>query len=87
MAMMTKINSLRFSVVIAENGADPGSAEWSAYAASCLNQQESELNKLPAWMEELKESKAEEDRCVLGQIRRWLELADHMLPFARERNE
>jgi len=87
LAKMTKINSLRFSVVITGNGVDPSSAEWGAHAASCFNQQESDLNKLPAWMEELKESKVEEDRCALGQIRRWLEFADHMLPFARERNE
>ena len=80
---MIKTNSLIFSVVIAGKGLDPGLAEWSAHNTECLNQQSPGLNKLPAWMEELKESKVEEDRCAFGQIKRWLEFADQALPFAR----
>ncbi|HKV91982.1 MAG TPA: hypothetical protein VJW20_05495 [Candidatus Angelobacter sp.] len=77
---------MRFSVS-AGKGLAPDSAEWIAHTESCLNQQGPGLNKPPAWMEELKESKVEEDRCALGQIKRWLEFADHMLPFPRARTE
>jgi len=82
-----KINNLRFSLVIGGKGLDPGSGEWIAHTESCLNQQGPGLNKPPAWMEELKESKVEEDRCALGQIKRWLEFADRMLPSPLAHNE